>query len=167
MKLAEFNQLPGEAAAGELLACCSAPRWAAEVVAGRPYPCLDELLGAADRSLGEADLDAGLAGHPRIGEHISPVSPASAASAASRREQAGVVGAPAEVLAALREGNRAYERRFGQVYLVCATGRSAVELLAVLHARLANDDRTERRTALAELAKINRIRLERLFEEER
>jgi 2-oxo-4-hydroxy-4-carboxy-5-ureidoimidazoline decarboxylase len=158
VKLASFNELPDQTAEHELLMCCSAPRWAGEVAAGRPYQGLDQLLRAADRALREVDLDAGLAGHPRIGERTT--------SATSRREQAGVAGAPAEVLAALREGNQAYERRFGHVYLVCATGRSAVELLDVLHARLANDEPTERRTVRAELVKINRIRLVKLFEEE-
>ncbi|WP_281376118.1 2-oxo-4-hydroxy-4-carboxy-5-ureidoimidazoline decarboxylase, partial [Pseudonocardia pini] len=88
---------------------------------------------------------------PRIGDR--------AAEGTARREQAGVAGASAEVLDALAAGNRAYEERFGYVYLVCAAGRSAVELLDTLHARLGNDPAAERLVALGELAAINRLRL--------
>ena len=98
-----------------------------------------------------------LAGHPRIGERC--------AHASSRREQSGVAGAGAQVLDALAAGNRAYEERFGHVYLVCANGRPAGELLAVLRGRLGNDPATERRVLRAELREINRLRLERLLEE--
>ena len=78
----------------------------------------------------------------------------------SRREQAGVTGD--ETLAALAAGNREYEARFGHVYLVCASGRSGEELLAVLRSRLDNDPVTERAVVREELGRINRLRLERL-----
>jgi 2-oxo-4-hydroxy-4-carboxy-5-ureidoimidazoline decarboxylase len=77
-----------------------------------------------------------------------------------------VAGADPTVLAALADGNRAYEERFGHVYLVCATGRSAEELLDVLRTRLGNDPATERAVALGELAAINRLRIARLFGED-
>jgi 2-oxo-4-hydroxy-4-carboxy-5-ureidoimidazoline decarboxylase len=153
--LQTFNALPPPEAERTLLTCCSAPRWAHAVAAGRPYPSIPALHTAAAAALDDADLDAALAGHPRIGDRQ--------AGGQSRREQSGVGAAAADVLDALAEGNRAYEDRFGHVYLVCATGRSAEDLLATLRARLANDPATERAVALTELAAINRIRLDRLL----
>ncbi|QJY48165.1 2-oxo-4-hydroxy-4-carboxy-5-ureidoimidazoline decarboxylase [Pseudonocardia broussonetiae] len=153
---ASFDTSP--TAERDLLALCAAPRWAREVAAGRPYGTLDALLDAADRALTDADLDAAMAGHPRIGDRT--------AGGRSRREQGAVTAAGTDVLDALAAGNRAYEERFGHVYLVCATGRSAEDLLATLHARLRHDPATERAVALAELAAINRIRLRQLLSEE-
>jgi 2-oxo-4-hydroxy-4-carboxy-5-ureidoimidazoline decarboxylase len=158
MTLDEWNALDAAAAERELRQVCAAPRWAQRVVASRPHPDLASLQATAEVALSDADLDEAMAGHPRIGDR--------AAGGASRREQSGVAGADPEVLAALADGNRAYEERFGHVYLVCATGRSAQELLDVLRARLGNDPATERAVALAELAAINRLRIARLFAEE-
>jgi 2-oxo-4-hydroxy-4-carboxy-5-ureidoimidazoline decarboxylase len=153
--LAGFAALTAVAATDALLACCSAPEWARALVAGRPYPTVDAFLDAADAVLAqlpESEIDRALAGHPRIGERPD--------SAASAREQAGVQDA---VRAALVDGNRAYEARFGHIYLVCASGRSGDELLTILEDRLHNDAETERRVMRTELAKINRIRLRGLL----
>lgn len=147
--------LPADGAEQALLACCAAPRWAREVAAGRPYGTLAALQQAAADALTDADLDAAMAGHPRIGD--------TSAGGASQREQAAVAGSGDDVRAALAAGNRAYEERFGHVYLVCATGRSAQDLLATLHARLGNDPATERAVALGELAEINRLRIASAF----
>ncbi|MFD3743890.1 2-oxo-4-hydroxy-4-carboxy-5-ureidoimidazoline decarboxylase [Nocardia sp. NPDC058633] len=152
LSLAGFNDLPATTAEEALLACCSAPRWARVIAGARPYASTESLLEVADAAsaaLDDAEIAEALAGHPRIGD-----SPTSAASA---REQSGVAGA--EVRSALAEGNRAYEAKFGHIYLVCAAGRSGEELLAVLRARLDNDSSTERQVMRAELAKINRLRL--------
>ena len=154
MDLQRFNTLPPQEAEQELLSCCSAPRWARKVAAGRPYASVAALQAAARSALDDADLDAALDGHPRIGDR--------GVSGASRREQSGVATAGAGVLSSLEEGNRAYEKRFGHVYLVCAAGRRAEDLLATLQERLGNDPATERGVALAELAAINEIRLDRL-----
>jgi 2-oxo-4-hydroxy-4-carboxy-5-ureidoimidazoline decarboxylase len=115
------------------------------------------LLAAADLALAgldERDVDAALAGHPRIGERSSHSS--------SVREQAGVSD---DVRAALAAGNREYEARFGHVYLVSASGRTGEELLAVLRSRLGNDPAREREVVREELGTINRLRLQRLLEE--
>jgi len=157
MSVDSFNALPEAAARRALLACCAAPRWAGEVAAGRPYRSAEALHAAADAALTDTDVADGLAGHARIGERTGDLR--------SQREQRGVAGAPAEVLDALAEGNRAYERRFGHVYLVCASGRGASELLGLLRGRLGNDPATERGVVRAELAAINRIRLDRLLGE--
>jgi 2-oxo-4-hydroxy-4-carboxy-5-ureidoimidazoline decarboxylase len=158
VKLDEWNALTVADAERELRRVCAVPRWAREVVASRPYPDVASLQATAEVALIDADLDEAMAGHPRIGDRT--------AGGASRREQSGVAGADPDVLAALADGNRAYEERFGHVYLVCATGRSAQELLDVLRARLGNDPATERAVALAELAAINRLRIGRLVEED-
>ncbi|MHA6617955.1 2-oxo-4-hydroxy-4-carboxy-5-ureidoimidazoline decarboxylase [Pseudonocardia sp. DLS-67] len=158
MKIDEWNALAAADAEGELRRVCAVPRWAREVAASRPHPDVASLQATAEVALTDADLDEAMAGHPRIGDRT--------AAGASRREQSGVAGADAEVLAALDAGNRAYEERFGHVYLVCATGRSAHELLEILRARLGNAPATERAVALAELAAINRLRLARLVEED-
>ncbi|WP_345383166.1 2-oxo-4-hydroxy-4-carboxy-5-ureidoimidazoline decarboxylase [Pseudonocardia yuanmonensis] len=160
---AAFDHLPRPDAVAALLAVCSSPAWAEAVVDGRPYDELDALLAAADAELDR--LDAGgisdaLAGHPRIGERAIH-------SATSAREQAGMSAAPDEVRAAVAEGNAEYERRFGHVYLVCASGRSADELLAVLRERLGNTPEEEARRTRAELAAINRLRLTGLIVQDR
>ena len=157
MNITEFDELPVAEAERELRAVCAAPRWAREMAAGAPYGTVEALQAAAEAALTDADLDEAMAGHPRIGDR--------AAGGASRREQRGVAYADAAVLTALADGNRAYEERFGHVYLVCATGRSAEDLLATLRNRLGNDAETERKVALRELAAINRIRIERMVGE--
>ena len=160
--LAGLNELPAPDAEQVLAACCASSRWAESVAAGRPYSSPEQLYAAADDALAdldEVDIARALDGHPRIGERAE-----GDGGAWSRREQAGVSGAQAETLQALADGNRSYEAKFGHVYLVCASGRSADELLAVLQQRLGNDPVTERAVVRRELGLINRIRLVRLVE---
>jgi 2-oxo-4-hydroxy-4-carboxy-5-ureidoimidazoline decarboxylase len=137
--------------------CCAADAWVAAIVAGRPYPDEDALWTASDKATQELDDDGlaqALAGHPRIGERVH--------GGWSSQEQSGVSGAGDDVRAQLAAANAEYEQRFGQVYLVCATGKSADELLAICRARLANDPDAERGVVRDELAKINRLRLQKL-----
>jgi 2-oxo-4-hydroxy-4-carboxy-5-ureidoimidazoline decarboxylase len=160
--LAALNALPAGAARQRLLACCSSARWADEMVSGRPYASAGELLARSDRAvagLAQADLEQALAGHPRIGRPSGP------AGGWSRREQAGIQTADEATLQALAEGNEAYERRFGHIYLVCASGRDGAQLLALLRERLGNDPATEWEVVRGELGQINRIRLGRLLDE--
>ena len=159
--LAAFNSLPAAAAGVALLACCSSRAWAETLAAGRPYANANQLFEAADEALAalsEDDVDEALAGHPRIGER-----PAPSHSAWSFQEQSGVVAAADRTRAELAAANREYEHRFGHVYLVCASGRTADELLAILRGRLGNDPVTEQQVVRTELGKINRNRLERLI----
>jgi len=142
----------------ELLTCCGSRRWAARVSAGRPYADAAALLAAADTAWDhatEADVREAFAAHPRIGE-------AERGGRQERREQAASADADEATRAALRDGNRAYEERFGHLYLVFASGRSAAELLEDLRARLGNDPATELGVAAEEQRKITRLRLERL-----
>ena len=158
--LEAFNGLPAEHAERELLACCAAPAWATAVAAGRPYPSTEALLAAADaaaRALTWTDVEQALAAHPRIGERAAGDT---REAAWSRREQ----GA-ADAGAAMAEANRAYEEKFGRVFLIFASGRSADEMLAAARERLGNDEQTERAVVADELRKIALLRLERLIDE--
>nr|WP_211214395.1 2-oxo-4-hydroxy-4-carboxy-5-ureidoimidazoline decarboxylase [Actinomycetospora chiangmaiensis] len=149
-----FDGLPAAVAEEVLLGCCAAPGWAAAVAAGRPYGSLDALVAAATEhvlALDDAELAAALAGHARIGAPRDPV---------GSREQAGLGDVDRTALA---EGNRAYEERFGHVYLVRAAGRSGPEMLALLRERLRNDAATEGGVVRAQLAEITVLRLEALW----
>lgn len=159
-----FNRLSERQRMHLLYEVCSSPIWARRVLTGGPFRDEDALLDRADRVLAElpdAEVDSALDGHPRIGASVSP-----AHSPSSAREQARVADADATVKVELAEKNRRYQDAFGYVYLVCATGRTAEELLAILTDRLDNDPETERRVMRSELAKINRLRLQRLLSKE-
>jgi 2-oxo-4-hydroxy-4-carboxy-5-ureidoimidazoline decarboxylase len=150
-----------EQLAKELAACCSSQHWVEEILRERPYADVEALFTASDvaiAALDEAGLTAALVGHPRIGER-----PGGAGGEWSRQEQSGVASATTAVLEEIAAANAEYERRFGQVYLVCATGKSADELLAICRSRLDNDLVVEERVVRAELAKITRIRLGKLL----
>ena len=153
-----FNRLGDLQRMHLLFEVCSSTIWARGVLAAAPFRDVDALLDRADRVLAElpdAEIDAALDGHPRIGGRVD--------DASSAREQAGVATAGGDIRAELAARNRDYEDKFGYVYLVCASGRTAEELLAILIERLENDPDTERRVMRSELNKINRLRLQRLM----
>jgi 2-oxo-4-hydroxy-4-carboxy-5-ureidoimidazoline decarboxylase len=153
-----------------LHSCCAADAWVQRMLADRPYESEASLLTASDEAtaaLDEHGLAQALAGHPRIGERAPDHGGDARSATWSRGEQAGVTDAGADLLGRLAAANAAYEDRFGHVYLVCASGRSAAELLAVCQARLENDPETERAVVLEELAKINQLRLLKLLKEAR
>jgi 2-oxo-4-hydroxy-4-carboxy-5-ureidoimidazoline decarboxylase len=168
-ELARFNGLPSAAAREQLLACCSSPVWADRMAAGRPYSSARDAVrqsGAIVAMLTVPELEAALAGHPRIGEQPAGTGdPAGTGQPAewSRAEQSGVSAADEATRHALAQFNLDYERRFGHVYLVSASGRSAPELLAVLRARLRNTPPVEWRVVRVELQKINEIRLVKML----
>jgi 2-oxo-4-hydroxy-4-carboxy-5-ureidoimidazoline decarboxylase len=158
-----LNALASDAAAAALARCCGAARWVEDMLALRPFASCEALYDAADRVWSALSVEEQLqafAHHPRIGARAGELERRFASTAAlSSREQSGVASASAQVLEALRAGNAAYEERFGFVFLVCASGKGAQELLALLHERLAHDRATELRIAAAEHAKITRLRL--------
>ncbi|HUC24792.1 MAG TPA: 2-oxo-4-hydroxy-4-carboxy-5-ureidoimidazoline decarboxylase [Streptosporangiaceae bacterium] len=176
-QLTWFNQLPARAAQQTLLDCCSAPGWADQMTAGRPYASAADAIersGAIVAALSAADLAKALAGHPRIGERrdarqASPSQPITShqrarAAGWSRQEQSGIDAGDTATTRALAEGNLEYERRFGHIYLVCASGRTGQELLALLHGRLGNEPEDEWQVVRTELQKINALRLQRLLD---
>jgi 2-oxo-4-hydroxy-4-carboxy-5-ureidoimidazoline decarboxylase len=165
LTLARLNALPLAEAEEHLRACCGSTRWVEAMLARRPFARVDQLLAAADdawRTSGPKDWDEAFAHHPRIGEHQAAAPVSATAKAWSAAEQAAAAAGVA-VRAALAEANTAYEQRFGRIYLVCAAGRSAEELLADIAARMKNDPEREREVAVEEQLKITRLRLETLI----
>ncbi|GAB3891561.1 2-oxo-4-hydroxy-4-carboxy-5-ureidoimidazoline decarboxylase [Microbispora bryophytorum] len=148
----------------DLRSCCASARWLEAVAARGPFRDLDGLRRASETAVAALTWDdvlEALAAHPRIGERPDGVG---REAVWSRSEQSGTADAGRETLGALREGNAAYESRFGHVYLICATGREAGELLALLRDRLGNDEETEREVVRDELSKIVAVRLAKLWE---
>ena len=163
MDLHRFNGEPAEALTPTLLACCDVPAWAETVAGGRPYADAEAALAVADkaaRALTPAQVDRALAAHPRIGERAEGQG---TEAAWSRGEQSGV-GRDERTAAALLEGNRAYEERFGRVFLICATGLSGEQVLDSLTERLGNDDETEAAVVADELRKIAVLRLRKVLD---
>jgi allantoicase len=145
---------------------CAAPEWISRMAAARPYQRADAVLSAADAALdalGRDDWVEAFRHHPRIGERTAERPQSVDAIAASAREQSGVSTAVKSERDALAEANGDYERRFGHVFIICAAGKTAPEILSALRSRLANDPDTELRVAADELRCIARLRLERHF----
>jgi OHCU decarboxylase len=165
LSLDRLNRLPEEAAAAHLRDCCGSSRWVNAMLARRPFASMEALLSAADeswRAAGPADWDEAFAHHPRIGERRAAAPVSASAQAASAAEQGAVARADAAARAALAEANQSYERRFGRIYIVCASGRTAEELLTDVEARMRNDPERERAVAAEEQRKITGLRLRAL-----
>jgi 2-oxo-4-hydroxy-4-carboxy-5-ureidoimidazoline decarboxylase len=170
MTLESLNRMEEGPAAARLRDCCGSARWIQRMVARRPFRSLEHLLEEADNTwwaLEPADWEEAFSHHPRIGERGAQtrVSGVAATWAAGEQRRAG--SGAEEQRTALTEGNAEYERRFGRIFIVCATGRSAAELVADLHRRLGNSPEKELQVAAAEQAKITRLRLRKLTGEER
>ncbi len=160
--LSEFNATEPAAAAAVVRPCLDVERWVDTVVDGRPYVDLTTLLevaGGAAEVFTDEELDSALKHHPRIGERAGG---ASAEATLSRSEQSGV-SADEDVQRKLADGNRAYEERFGHVFLIRAAGRSSSEILAALEDRLTNDADTEKSIMADQLRQIALLRLEGIF----
>ena len=158
--LTDLNQAATGELRARLLALTASPDWADALIAARPFDTLEALLTASDRiiaGLDEGQIDAALAGHPRIGERATQLDEESAARSA--KEQAAMASADTAVQDAMARANAEYEQRFGRIYLVAAAGRGAHELLSLLHARLGNDPARELDVVRGELARITRLRL--------
>jgi 2-oxo-4-hydroxy-4-carboxy-5-ureidoimidazoline decarboxylase len=159
--LQSWNAASADEALEAMIACCGARRWAAAMVARRPIRTVAELSAAADEEwarMREPDWMEAFACHPRIGGR-SAVHASAQSSAWSRQEQASTTEAAERVLAELAAGNELYEQRFGFTYIVCASGKSAEEMLAILTRRLAGDRAGELREAAGQQRQITQIRL--------
>ncbi|MBI2396084.1 MAG: 2-oxo-4-hydroxy-4-carboxy-5-ureidoimidazoline decarboxylase [Deltaproteobacteria bacterium] len=168
-RLAWLNALPLEAARSELRKCCGSRRWVEQLVDARPFGGEDALFGAADAiwaALGREDWLEAFAAHPRIGNKRDVDAKSGTERAWSEGEQAGAARAADATAEALQRANADYEALFGHIYIVCATGKSAEEMLALARARLANDPETELRVAAEEQRRITRIRLRKLLDQE-
>ena len=165
MHLTQFNAAGRAEAAEALRPCLDIPRWIGELVDGRPYSGRDGLLEAsrtAANPFTPAEIEAALSHHPRIGERARG---SSTEARLSQAEQSGLGEADAAVAQALAEGNRAYEEKFGQVFLIRAAGRSRGEILAALNTRLAHTPDREHAIVGEQLREIAVLRLERLIGE--
>jgi 2-oxo-4-hydroxy-4-carboxy-5-ureidoimidazoline decarboxylase len=145
-----------------LFTCCGSTRWVDRMLKRRPFGGLTRLLSASEdcwRALAPDDWREAFSHHPKIGDRDLSQARFAATRHLSEAEQAGVAGAPAAVIRDLADANRDYEARFGYVFIICATGRSAEEVLANLRSRLTNDPAAELRIAAAEQARITALRL--------
>ena len=163
MGVEDLNALDQEAAARAFLRCCGSSRWARQMTAARPFAGAAAVAGTADAvwsELDRADWLEAFAAHPKIGETRS------GGADWSQQEQAGVAGAAAQSLRRLTEANRDYEARFGYIFIVCATGKTAGEMITLLEDRLQHDAGEEMRIAAEEQRKITQLRLRKLLERE-
>jgi OHCU decarboxylase len=160
-QLAAWNAMNQQEAQAALRHCCAAIRWAAQLAARRPFADEPALYAAADEiwaGMDEPDWMQAFAAHPRIGER-KPAEASAQSKAWSTQEQAQVATAQTAILEKLAAGNARYEQLFGFTYIVCATGKSAEEMLAILEHRLASDRATELREAAEQQRQITQIRL--------
>jgi OHCU decarboxylase len=162
--LEEFNALPPARAESVLIDCCGSVRWAASVASLRPYATAEALHKTADSvwwKLERADWLEAFSHHPQIGD--KPASGSESARQWAAGEQTGARAATEEVKTRLARANRAYFEKFGYIYIVCATGKSAEAMLAILNQRLQNDLASELSIAAEQQRLITRIRLEKLL----
>lgn len=166
--LLSLRTWPAATLRARLLTCCGSTRWADAMLAQHPFADVAALLRAAETcwwGLGEADWLQAFSCHPKIGDIDSIRRKYAAQASWSLQEQGGVQGAEEAVLQGLAQGNADYASKFGFIFLVCATGKSAAELLAILRARLPQDRATELRVAAGEQQKITALRLHKWLAE--
>ena len=167
MGLEALNRGSDDEAAAALARCCGAEAWVRAMCAARPFRDRGHLLEAAERAsdgLGRGDWLEAFAHHPRIGDREALRQRFASTAAWAGEEQQGAAQASEAVLDRLARGNEEYLRRFGYIFIVCATGKSASEMLALLESRLGNDPGRELAIAAGEQRKITRLRLEKLVE---
>jgi len=167
MTLTELNNLPKPALAEALQKCCGSTAWVENMVAQFPVASAEALMEQAQTQwsrLSEADWREAFTHHPKIGGDVEALRAKFASTSTwAEGEQASVKQASQATLEALATGNGDYERRFGYIFIVCATGKTADEMLALLQARLPNNPEEEMLIAAGEQDKITRIRLEKLL----
>ena len=167
--LSRLNRLSAHEARTAFGRCCGSARWIERMVEARPFSDPPHLFAAAEDAwnrVGPDDWREAFALHPRIGDLDALRARFASTREWARGEQAGALRAAEEVLDALARENRAYEQRFGHVFIVCASGKTAAEMLDLLRDRLGNEPPTELRIAAGEQAKITRLRLEKLLASE-
>ena len=165
--LQRLNELSADDVRSEFLKCCGSRAWAGEMSAARPFATVEELLSESDRiwrALSDEDWLEAFRAHPKIGERKSAAAQSETAQAWSAQEQSRTQTASAGTLDALAERNREYEKRFGFIFIICATGKSAEEMLTMLELRMSNDYEDELQVAAEEQRRITQLRLKKLLE---
>jgi OHCU decarboxylase len=165
MSLESLNALPPDEASQEFLKCCGSARWANAMTARRPYDTVEDLMRAASDiwwALEESDWLEASRSHPKIGEKKAAAEVSTQSQTWSGQEQSGVRDANQDTIDSLAQLNREYEEKFGFIFIVCATGKSAGEMLAILRERIVNEIDAELPIAAAEQAKITELRLKKL-----
>lgn len=163
----QLNSLPATEAENEFLKCCGSSNWARRMVAERPFMSLNKVLDSADQiwwSLEPHDWLEAFHSHPKIGEQKAAAKVTVEAQRWSEDEQSGTRDSAQETMAALAQLNREYEEKFGYIFIVCASGKSSEEMLAILRQRLGNNPDEELRIAAAEQTKITQLRLRKLID---
>ena len=166
MSLQQLNTAAETEARQLLLRCCASETWVSRLLERRPFAGaaqLREAAGRAWRGLSETDYLQAFAGHPEIGDLNSLRARYADTSALAAGEQSGVEAASDELIGELQRGNRAYQEKFGFIFIVCATGKSAGEMLELLQQRLPNSREVELDNAVREQRKIFQLRLEKLL----
>jgi len=161
--LARWNSTDPAAAAEEILPCCGSRAWAAELAARRPVADEDHLLITSDAvwvGLPEAAWQEAFDSHPRIGQQKAKAATETSLGW-SATEQSAAMSAHDAAKLDLAEANQRYEEKFGRIFIICASGRSASEILAALESRMNNDAATEVREAAEQQRKITQLRLRR------
>ncbi len=164
--LSHLDGLALPEAKAALRRCCGSERWVERMIAARPFLDRERLLAKAEeawRALAPEDWREAFAHHPKIGDRAALRARFAQTRPWAEGEQSGALQASEETLEALHRENQAYEDRFGHIFIVCATGKSALEMLSLLRGRLHNDPDTELRIAAGEQAKITRLRLLKLL----
>ena len=164
--LDRLNSLSREEAEAGFLKCCGSAKWAQRMAQLRPFQTAEQLHDSAGRvwwGLQQEDWVEAFRQHPKIGEKKAAVAQTPRTSQWAREEQSGTRNARPELLDALAQANRKYQQRFGYIFIVCATGKSAEEMLALLEQRLHNAPAAEILIAAEEQSKITRLRLEKLL----
>jgi 2-oxo-4-hydroxy-4-carboxy-5-ureidoimidazoline decarboxylase len=165
--LARWSSLDPIAAAREILPCCGSQAWAAEMAARRPITdeaTLSLVSDAVWMALPKSAWQEAFDSHPRIGQQKAEGDATARSLAWSSNEQSAAMSPDEAVKQALAEGNRLYEERFGRIFIVCASGRSATEILSILKLRINNDPRTELREAAEQQRQITQLRLHKWLE---
>lgn len=166
MRLNELNKAPEATARAELEQCCAAPTWITTMVQYRPFADMTALQQAAKYSfdqLSDNDWLSAFAAHPMIGDIQSLRAKYANTAAQAAGEQSATQSAPEPVLAELAEANKHYAEKFGFIFIVFASGKTAEQMLALLQARLPNNKETELQIAANEQRKITALRLERFL----
>ena len=167
MNFSDFQILPIEDAEEALLCCCSSQNWANKMAQSRPFGSLEAMHSVATQiweDLRVQDWLEAFEHHPRIGDRQALAARFASTRNWSANEQVGVEKAEEDILDRLASGNEKYSQRFGYVFLVCATGKSALEMLNLLEARINNSPEEELQIAQQEQQKIMLLRLDKMFE---